>query len=401
MEIYDVVVVGGGPIGSRVAYLTAKKGLKTLLVEEHKTFGKPLHCAGKIYAKAFEEFNLPKEAIINEVKGAYFYSPDGYMFKVSRSEVDSYIVDREVLDLKLAERAYDAGAILKLNTKCYNFEKKNQDYVVKLKQEGLKFEVKTRVLVDAEGWNSLIARRIGLHKGLGYLKGIQYEMVNVDFNHENFVELYFGNKFFPGFFGWIIPLEDRKARVGLCVNKDLTSKPPTYYLKKTLKFNPKISKKIGKGKIIRVFGGIIPIHGPLKKIVWDKIVLVGDSAGQVKSTTGGGLYFGLNAAGLAGKIISKFLETGEPKILEFYGKMFWEKFGKELKFTSLLRRILDKFSDDELNYIFKVIGENRKFLAKVEEECSSQTQFKVFRLMIKNPKLLLKLVKFTPKFFLW
>lgn len=401
MENYDVVVVGGGPVGSKVAYLTAKKGWKTLLVEEHKTFGKPLHCAGKVYVKAFEEFNLPREAIINEVRGAYFYSPNSYMFKVSRNRIDSYIVDREILDLKLAEKAYSVGAILRLNTKCYDFKKESQGYVLKLKQKGLKFEVKTRVLVDAEGWKPLIAKKIGLHKNLGYLKGVQYEMVNVSFNHENFVELYFGNKFFPGFFGWIIPLKNGKVRIGLCVNKDLTSKSPVYHLKKTLKFNPEVSKKVKKGEVTKIFGGIIPIHGPIKRIVWDKIILVGDSAGQVKSSTGGGLYFGLKAASLAGKTISSFLETEKYETLKFYEKMFWKNFGKELKFTSLVRRVLDKLSDEELNYVFRLIGEEKRFLAEVEKECSSQTQFKVFKLMVKNSKLLLKLVKFIPKLFLW
>ncbi|RLG92823.1 MAG: hypothetical protein DRO36_00245 [Candidatus Hecatellales archaeon] len=402
MKSYDVVVVGAGPIGSRVAYLTAKKGWKTLLVEEHKVPGKPSHCAGKIYVEAFKEFNLPREAIVGRVRGAYFYSPKGYMFKVLRRSIDSYIVDREILDFRMAEEASNVGAVLSLKTKCYGFEGENRLwYTVKLKRGDEKFEVKTRVLVDAEGWNPIIAKKAGLWRNIKYLKGLQYEMDNVNFNHEEFVELYFGEKFFPGFFGWIIPLGDGKARVGLCVNKDLTLRSPAYHLKKALKLNKEIFRKTREGKVLKVFGGFIPIHGPLKRLVFGRIVLVGDSAGQVKSTTGGGIYFGLKASDLAGEAISNFLESGKYGALRFYEKAFWRSYGWRLKFTSFIRRLLDRFSDDELDGLFRLVGENKKFLAKVEKECSSQSQVKVFGLMVKEPKLLLGLSKFALKSFLW
>ncbi|RJX15739.1 NAD(P)/FAD-dependent oxidoreductase [Candidatus Bathyarchaeota archaeon] len=397
MKTFEVVVVGGGPIGCRVAYLTSKNGWKTLLIEEHKQVGKPVHCTGKIYVKAFKEFELPKESIVNEVKGAYFYSPNNFSFKISKSKIDSYIVDREIFDLKMVEKAVDAGTHLMMETKCYDLTKNVDGYVLRSKYKNEKIELKAKIVVDAEGWNPILSKKLGLYEETTYLKGLQYEMLDVDLNNEKFVEVYFGKQFFPGFFGWIVPVRDGKARVGLCINPKYTSSPPSYYLRKALKDHPIISRKTRKAKIVKIFGGIIPIHRFPRKSFVGRFILVGDSAGHVKSTTGGGLYFGLKAATIAGEVICECLEKNM-KNLGLYKKK-WKIWEKELKFTSFARKILDEFSDKELNKVLRLIGEDKKFLSKIEDKCSSQNQSQVFRLMITNPNLMLKFSRYFPKFF--
>ena len=396
MPLYDVVVVGGGPIGCMTAYFTAKSGFKTLVVEEHREIGKPVHCSGKVCVKAFEEFNLSKTSIVNKVRGAYFYSPDNKFFSVSKPTVESYIVDREIFDKDIAKKAEKAGAEILTSTKCYKLEKDKAEYNLRFRCKSFQSSnsIKCKAVVDAEGWKPILLENLKPKKGIKFLAGIQVDMENVEFNRQDHVELYFGGKFFPGFFGWIIPLDKEKARVGLCVNKLATKYPPSTYLKLMLEKHPIVSRKVKQGRIKKVFGGIIPIHGPLNVKLPDGFFVVGDAAGHVKSTTGGGIYFGLKMAKITGEAITKFL-TRRGK--ENFSMLESWKISFEIKFTSFLRKFLDKLSDEDLNILFKVLREEKNFLKKIEEKYYSQDQFKIFLLTLKNPKIILKLKNFTPK----
>ncbi len=390
MECYDVAVIGAGPVGSNVAWYTAKNGLRTLLVEEHKSVGKPLHCAGLLYHKAIDEFDISKDAILNKLNGAYLHSPSGIILSLHKANVDSYVVDREVMDLKLAVKACDNGTSLLLNTKCYHLEKNTDGWLLKLKKENSRLECKARITVDAEGWCSQLTERMGIKKSLEYLKGAQFEMSNVNFQSVNHVEIYFGEKYFPGFFAWIIPISKEKAKVGLCVNKKFVGSP-FFYLEKALKKHPLLSKKISKAKVEKKYGGIIPIHGPIKKTYLKNFLIVGDAAGQVKSTTGGGIYFGLKASLLAGETAVRFMESSKKQDYNFeiYERLWKQSFGREIDITSKVRRIADKFSDKDLDTLFNTILENEEIIRNIEMYGDTGFQSDLFTLLTSKFKRVL------------
>lgn len=397
--LYDVVVVGGGPVGCMTAHLVAKSGFKTLVVEEHKEIGKPVHCAGKICVKAFEEFNLPENSVVNKVRGAYLYSPSNYYFRVSKHTVESYIVDREVFDKKIAQLAENAGAEILTSTRCFKVEKDREKFSLKFRCEKNgqlnTTTAKCKVVVDAEGWRPMLLKNLGIkRKRLKFLAGFQADMEDVEFNRQDHVEVYFGRKFFPGFFGWLIPLSSYEARVGLCVNIEAVKKPPSTYFKLMLKNHSVLCKRIKQKKIKRVFGGIIPIHGPLNMEIFNNFFVVGDAAGHVKSTTGGGVYVGLKMAKIVSKKILHGLggeEVEKNANLDYWKTVF------DVKFTSFLRRFLDKLSDEELDYIFKVLGGKTSLLREIEEKYYSQQQFHVFLSIVKNIGICFKFKSLTPK----
>lgn len=404
MDYYDIAVIGAGPVGSNVAHVTAKKGLKTLLVEEHKSVGKPLHCAGLLYHKAIEEFSIPKDAVLNEIRGAHLYSPSGITLSLHKPYVDSYVVDREVMDLKLAERACDSGAVLLTDTKCYDIEKDQGEWTVKLRKKASKIECKAQITVDAEGWKALLAEKLGVKRKLTYLKGAQFELSNVNFQSKDHVELYFGKHFFPGFFGWIIPMSEDKAKVGLCITETLEASP-FEFLEKVLKTHPILCEKTCKAKVERKYGGIIPIHGPIEKTYFKNFLIVGDSAGHVKSTTGGGMYFGLKASAVAGEVAVKCLESGNVETANFKAyEILWKKgFGKEIYLTSKMRKIADRLSDEDLDFLFSTILNNEKIIRQIEKYGDTAFQSKMlmplaFKLggILKRPEA----IRFLAKAFL-
>jgi flavin-dependent dehydrogenase len=112
-----------------------------------------------------------------------------------------------------------------------------------------------------------------------------------------------------------------------------------------------------KGKIIldspKINYGGIPLK-PLRRTYGDRILLVGDAAGQVKPTTGGGLYFGLICADIAAESLHNALISGNlsSASLSIYEKKWRRKLGHELRTEYFIRRCFEHMSDKQIEGLF-------------------------------------------------
>ncbi|MDD4126993.1 MAG: FAD-dependent oxidoreductase, partial [Methanomicrobium sp.] len=107
--MYDVIVAGGGPVGSSAARFCAEKGLKTLLIEEHSEFGRPVQCAGLLSKNAFSECRVSDRIVLNTVSGARVVSGQGSRLFFDAKKTMAYVVDRSALELEMAKNASDSG----------------------------------------------------------------------------------------------------------------------------------------------------------------------------------------------------------------------------------------------------------------------------------------------------
>ena len=404
--VFDVAVVGAGPTGCMAAYTAARLGLKTILIEEDKSVGRPLHCTGKLTARAFEEFNLPREIILNSVRGAYFYSPNNTLLTVSRRDAESHIINRESLDRWLAEKAVDARAELLTGKKCLEVTGRGGLKNLRLWGGGGLVEVTARLVVDAEGANPTLLKSVDVERVRAFVEGLQYEVEGAGYERDDYVEVYFGNRFAPGFFGWIVPLGGGKARVGLCVGEKAPY-PSRRYLDNFIKEHPVVSEKLRGAKVSNRYGGWIPLHGPISRTYGEGLLIVGDAAGHTKSTSGGGVYFGLKAAQLAGVTLAECVETGDysQRGLRRYEERWRATFGREIRFTSAVRRFLDDLSDGELDSLFRLLSTDEKFVKNAEIHGDTAYQSRLLKptiltatkLALKNPSKLSLLLKFAVK----
>lgn len=384
--IYDVAIVGAGPAGSMAAYTTARKGLKTLLIEEHKEVGKPPHCTGKLTTHAFREFDLPRESILNSVKSAVFYSPNNVELYIRRKEIDSYILDRELFDQKLAERAVSAGAELILETKVYDVSRSASKLLnLKSKMKGVATEFRSRLLIDAEGATPRLLKKFGLKAKKNPLVGLQYEISNVDFRSSDCVELYFGRHIAPGFFVWIVPTNNGRARVGLCIGTKSPKTSAYKHLKWFMKYHPIASRKLRNGKIEKAIVGRVPT-GLINRSFTDGVLVVGDSAGHVKPTTGGGIYFALKGGEISGETAVKCSTEGDfsSKCLQTYETTWKSLIGGELRFTSLARKILNSLWDEDLDRMFQLIAEDKRIVETIETYGDTAYQSRLLRPVIRE-----------------
>jgi flavin-dependent dehydrogenase len=170
--------------------------------------------------------------------------------------------------------------------------------------------------------------------------------------------------------------------------------------------HPIARKKLENGHCTVQRTHLIPTGGTLNQTVSDGVLIVGDAAGQVKSTTGGGMYYGMICAKIAGRVISKALSSLDNvlkrKSLIEYQKLWQKQLGKEIAMSAKLRFFFDTLSDDEVNFLFQVIRKNKELINEIEAVGDIDWQSKLLSPLLKyfigplmkKPQLLLKLRTF-------
>jgi len=344
----DVVVVGAGPAGLVAAREAAGGGVGVVVLEEHGEVGFPCHCAGLLSLRGLGEIGVPPDAdfVQNRVRGAHFFSPSGLSFTVERNEDVACVVDRSLLDKFLARQATEAGAEIRLQSRVQRVRRRNGRMIV----EGPWGSVEAGVVVDAEGVASRLVKEMGLTPlgSEGILPALQFELTDMDVDPAH-VEMHVGERVAPHFFAWVIPLSDHRARVGLACRGD----DPRQRIEEFMK------KRFDKPTRLSVSSGPVVTCGPIPKTFSENFLVVGDAAGQVKPTTGGGVILGGICASMAGEVSSEAVKRGifSSDFLGEYERRWRERLDREFRATRLARRVLNRLSDKTMDKIFKIILE--------------------------------------------
>jgi digeranylgeranylglycerophospholipid reductase len=87
---------------------------------------------------------------------------------------------------------------------------------------------------------------------------------------------------------------------------------------------------------------------------------VGEAAGQVKPTTGGGVYYGLLCADIAAGVLTKALEAGDfsANVLSAYEGEWRAKLNRELVIGYWARTLLANLSNSHIDRLFRLAGKN-------------------------------------------
>lgn len=355
---YDLVVVGGGPVGAEVARAVARKGYKVMVFEEHSEIGRPVQCGGLVSGKVLNMARYNDH--VNAVMGADIYTPGGNLLSFMAPDPRAYVLDRSHFDKHMMARAEEEATLaVQLGTKVMAASLKDDLVEVRTEHKGGdQGKFTCRLLVGADGVQGNVSKWFKLTRPREIVSGYEVMYEGVDIEPEK-ATVVAGHEVAPGFFGWVIPHGPDKALVGLGA---MDPPRPASELLKDMVATPPIKDLLKGGKPGERMAGCIPI-GPIGRSYCDRVMVVGDAAAQVKPLSGGGLYTGLLAAKHCGHVAVKALEGDDcsRKVLKEYEELWQHSIGKEIKNGIMLRKLFLNLTDEQMDDLLDIINHKDLF----------------------------------------
>ena len=397
-SVTDLLIVGCGVSGASAALAAARKAVAVKIMEEHPQVGLPSHCSGHVGITGFKRFgpNLPPGIIENKIKGAILTAPNGKSLTLSRSTPVTWVLDRGAFDQHLASLAVKEGADLHLNSRVDSVQRSERMFRVKLSSQKESLELYCKVLIDAGGCAAPASRYVGVSNPnrRRLVNSAQCNFDNISDIDPDFVEVYYGQKYAPGFFGWIIPRRDGSAKVGLAAGARTNVQA---HFERFLHKHPIVSTKLKNARrLSKTLYHPIPVSGARNKTYADGFMSVGDAASQVKPTTGGGIVFGLACGQIAGETAATAIceENYSSSKMKLYEDTWRRIIGFDLNAMSYLRRLLYRIPDQYLDKLFDISNE-----LKIEEILSKTSdidfQGRTLLKLARDPRLFLTLASMS------
>ena len=362
MEV-DCLVIGAGPAGSVAAEVIARNGHSTMMIEKRPEIGLPIRCGEGISSAVLDLLGLPNEGrhISTQMDGARIISPSGHIMKLRADPSKhhtGFILNRDIFDRMLTSRAYRSGCDVRVLFEAVGMELENGRASVRCMHLGDRYDIKAKIVIAADGFESKVARWGGLDPSLSPRDVdtcIQYRMVGID-HDGSFCDFYIGRKYAPGGYVWCFPKGDGTFNVGIGVNESMMDGPasPKRYL------DSFISRKeeFKRGKVVEIHAGGVSVGLPMERTVSDNLIVVGDAARLIDPLTGGGINNACVSAIHAGRVASECIEASSFTAgdLEAYDKAWRRDIEDGMVLDYIAKeRFLDT-DDDLLDSVISVIS---------------------------------------------
>lgn len=342
----DVIVIGGGPSGLNAARYLAEGGLDVVILEKKSEIGIHSICTGIVGKEAFREFDLSRNSILRDIQEVRLISPNSTQINYHHPVAFANVVDREKFDKNLASSAQSKGVEIELGNHVLDISVNNNwvDVWAKLESKYLR-RYSAKMAIIATGIDHNLNKKLGLGYPKDFIYGIQVELEDSNFDSTHILV---GNNIAPGAFAWVVPVGDRVVRVGL-----MTEKEPSVYFQSLIKrLNLMTGQNCDKSHI--QFRAIA--QGLVSKTYGERVLAVGEAVGQVKATSGGGIYFGLLCSNIASRVALKRFEEGcfSARALTEYEKLWKKAIQKEVLIGYFVRKICGKLSDTQIERMFQI-----------------------------------------------
>lgn len=389
--MYDVIISGAGPAGSKCAEIVAKSGFKVALIEKDTNWRKP--CAGIVSSRIFKYYPQLRKANFQQIFSISMYSPDFYNFRYTwKNLLDPAInVDRLEFDNTIRNVAIDSGAELFDNHISFDFiTKDNQNIGIKTRTpSGIK-EYLGKIIIIADGMSSKLAIKSGLREKWK-TKEI-YTCKCAIMEGKNLLDKESNHFFFRPYkgYGWIIPLNDNKFNIGAGLVKEANVSFNVNEIYSEFLHDPNIKKFLPSLNYKEIWKAAYPLpaSGVKEKCLFgDNIMIIGDAAGFVSPISGEGIHASIVSGNVAAETaimalanekisretlrrykshpyIKKIIRNFKLKIA--IANFFFENKGRNLSKMFQLAEKEENFRDELVNMFLFNQAPSKDFLLKLK-----------------------------------
>jgi len=359
IEKADAVVVGCGVAGGLLAGRLARDGFRVVALEKRPRIGVPVRC-GEAAGSRFEisQFVPVDESwVAAEIDGARLYAPDMSLVE-KRMPGFCMMLERDKFDQALAEQAKSWGTDVRVHHEAVGLERDGDGVcgvTVKNHEDDSVYSISSKITIGADGIESFVGRWAGLeghlrpkevHSAAEYL--LEWDGFSADT-----LELYVGNRIAPGGYAWVFPKGRRLANVGIGVHPTMTKTGTARdYLDRF------VNERFPGSERKRLVAGGVSGSKPLRTMVGDGVLLVGEAARHNNPLSGGGIMNALEGAEEAHKVIAKALAKNDTSrdVLNEYNTAWHNRNGRSIHKFALMRELFFKLDDNELNRVVSVLG---------------------------------------------
>lgn len=335
MQLYDILIVGGGPAGSTLAYSLKNSGLKIGILDK-QLFPRQKICAGWVTPEVMRVLNIDlddyaKNRVLQKISGFKIsqlgqkqveskYSGEPVSYGIRRIEFDDYLLRR-------------SGAELILNETFKKMEKASDGWLVN-------DNYRAKLVIGAGGHYCPVARAID-SKGVSELAVVAQE-AEFEMNaqqkakcsiKEEVPELFFTPDL-KGY-GWVF-------RKGDYLNVGLGREDKSKLSSHVKEFCDYLVEQ-GKipGDITEKYNGhaYLLYNHAVREMVADGVILIGDSAGLAYPQSGEGIRPAVESAMLAADVIRDCAGDYSKNKLQAYSDVMQQRFGKRLPGPDTMERL--------------------------------------------------------------
>jgi geranylgeranyl reductase family protein len=322
----DVIVVGGGPGGSTLAWDLARRGVDVLLLERTR-FPREKVCGDYVEPRGLRILQhmgalaplrrrkpLPITDSATWVDWTCRYQGPIPFYDGGRGlPPHGYIVPRDVLDDVMLRAAEKAGARVQEETQVTDVETRRDGVVVTAGRGDKTVRFRAPLVAGADGANSVVGKPHGLPvDDPRHVAVAQRAYATVDEEAGEAV-FCFDRSLFPGY-GWMFPMAGGRVNVGVGILSEARQRlgvhvPDLFmeFVEGLRRHHPRCARLELEGPPI---GGIVRTYGAAGTNRFDRGVLVGDAGSFVDPMTGEGITPAMESALLAAPVLAEALERG-------------------------------------------------------------------------------------------
>ena len=324
----------------------AQLGHDAVVVEEHDEIGMPVHCTGIIGLDAFAELHLSRGTILDVAQSARFHAADTNSVVIESDQIHAAIVDRHLFDAALAHQAVAAGAEVRTGSRVAQLDpEQNHVRVRTVAGEDLT----ARACVVACGASYRFNHQLGLGVPRVFVQSAQ---LDTPFPPLDRIEVHLDHRRMPGGFAWVVPFRRggrSRVKLGLMSDRHAAASFGT--------FADTLAARVGEARDTwpKRRLKMLPL-GPVRRTYATRVLAVGDAAGLVKPTTGGGIYYGLLSGHWAAETLDGALRRDQldARRLRAYETRWRDRLGPEIRAGLAFRTIAARLDDRAISTLVEL-----------------------------------------------